>query len=118
MSGSSSSQWLNNRFEGCLLLARSRDPYRDRDVRILMIPGEFEVVGINDGVDVWLAPVIANPFSVNVGRLLESVRAGTFRPPDDPNQRRRILMNDKLPQSMRPRITIQQPSSRRRIIHV
>ena len=55
-----------NHFGSCMLLAKARDEHRNRDVEVRMLPGEFEVVGVTDGTDAWIAPVIADPFNVNI----------------------------------------------------
>lgn len=68
--------YIGNRFSTCRLLAVTRDVYRDRNVSVYMIPGEFSYVGVSDGTDCWIAPVIADPFSVKVAALLSSISAG------------------------------------------
>jgi hypothetical protein len=64
------------KFEGCREIARGRDLHRQRDVRIYYCPGEFDHVGVHDGTDWWIAPVIADPFSVNVPRIMQQLRDG------------------------------------------
>lgn len=76
--------YLRTGFDSCRLLASTRDIHRDRDVRVYMLPGEFEYVGVNDGVDKWIAPVIANPFSVDVRKLLADISAGVVTPEPAP----------------------------------
>lgn len=83
--------YLKNGFDSCRLLAETRDVHRNRDVRVYMIPGEFEYVGVNDGVDKWIAPVIANPFSVDVRKLLAAIAAGD-KPPEVPAPRQRVKL--------------------------
>lgn len=68
--------YINGHFGGCVLLAKARDVYRDRDVQVFAIPGEFDHVGVTDGTDAWIAPVIADPFSCNIQRVLEEFRNG------------------------------------------
>ena len=77
-----------NHFSGCLLLAHAHDPYRNRDVQLRQLPGEFDVVGVTDGTDAWIAPVAGDPFSVSVKRILEDLRAGKMPNPRQPLQRR------------------------------
>lgn len=84
--------YLKNGFDSCRLLAVTRDVHRNRDVRVYMIPGEFDYVGVNDGVDKWIAPVIANPFSVDVRKLLAAVAAGSTTPTDAPAPRQRVKL--------------------------
>lgn len=67
---------MNSKFASCRLLAHARDNHRNRDVKLYAIPGEFDVVGVSDGVDVWIAPTSINPFSVNVKQLLEKLARG------------------------------------------
>ena len=69
-------EYFKNHWEGCRLLAEARDNHRNRDVRIYMVPGEFDIVGVSDGTDAWVAPVAIDPFSVSVKRILEDIRAG------------------------------------------
>lgn len=80
---------LGSHFAGCLVLARARDVYRNRDVTVHMIPGDFSIVGVSDGVEAWIAPVVVNPFSVNVKKLLEDVQAGKPLTAPEPLLRRR-----------------------------
>lgn len=68
--------YFNNGFAGCRLLAHAHDNHRDRSVRVYQIPGEVECVGVTDGVDKWIAPVIANPFSLNIGDLIKRLASG------------------------------------------
>jgi len=46
-------------------------------VKIFELPGLDECVGVSDGTDAWIAPVVADPFSVNIKRVLEQFRNGT-----------------------------------------
>lgn len=79
--------YFNNDFAGCRLLAYARDNCRNRDVRVYMIPGSVDCVGVSDGVDKWIAPVIANPFSVNVQDLIRKILAGEDVPkPSKPQE--------------------------------
>ncbi len=72
--------YFNNNFSGCRLLAYARDPHRGRDVSIYMMPGFVEEVGVTDGIDKWICPVIANPFSVNIIDIMRRVIAGESIP--------------------------------------
>jgi hypothetical protein len=55
-----------------------------------MLPGEFEIVGVSDGTDAWIAPVSGDPFSVSVKRILEDIRSGKM--PAQQRQRTRVLV--------------------------
>lgn len=67
--------YLNGHFKSCRLLATARDTHRERDVRVYQIPGEFEIVGVCDGVDAWIAPVTAGVyFRTAEGDLVETMR--------------------------------------------
>lgn len=68
--------YMSSHFSSCTLLARARDHHRERDVRIYVIPGVGDAVGISDGTDCWIAPASAECFSVNVRRLLDDLHAG------------------------------------------
>jgi len=98
-------RFLESQFSGCRLLAHAVDNCRNRQVRVYALPGEFSIVGVSDGVDAWLAPVIADPFSVNVGRLLDRLRAG-----ED-------IKVEPLP-SKRPRILVQVPTQPKERVRV
>lgn len=68
--------YLNSHFSGCRLLAETYDTHRSRNVKVFMLPGEFQVVGVSDGVDAWVAPTIINPFSCDVVGLLKRIASG------------------------------------------
>lgn len=117
-----SNRHLNSHFAGCLLLAKGYDEYRKREVQLFMLPGEFNLVGISDGTDSWLAPVSADPLRLNVRAVLESVRNGTFKEPAGVSKRHRILANEAV---RMPRIKVlaaqeveSEKPARRRIINV
>lgn len=88
--------YMSRDFAGCQLMAYARDNCRQRDVRIFKIPGEVESVGVSDGIDRWIAPVIADPFSVNIKRLMEDLCAGKPlphpTPPGEAKPRRRAVL--------------------------
>ena len=82
---------------------------------IFALPGEFDTVGISDGTDAWIAPVIAEPFAgqgIKVGQLLQQIRDGTFKgavsppPPPPPGRRRILLTAEPAPAPSRRRIVI------------
>lgn len=73
-------QYMMSHFRDCRLLASAYDHCRHRAVRLYHIPGEFAFVGVTDGTDAWVAPVVADPFSVHVGRLLAAIQAGAPMP--------------------------------------
>lgn len=68
--------YMNRDFAGCRLLAYAYDHCRLRDVRIFMMPGEVETVGVSDGTDTWIAPVAGDPFSVNIPRIMKDILDG------------------------------------------
>lgn len=78
---------FSNQFSACRLLKTGRDPHRERDVKIYAIPGEFDVVGITDGVDSWVAPV-ATGFLEDVRKMLQRIQAGEdVQPTTSPRRR-------------------------------
>lgn len=90
--------YLRNGFDSCRLLAKTRDVHRDRDVSVYALPGEFEYVGVHDGVDKWIAPVIANPFSVDVRKLLANISSGVSTPEEAPTTKARVrLVSTEVP---------------------
>lgn len=80
---------FENHFASCILLAYARDPYRNRDVQLRALPGEFDHVGVSDGTDSWIAPVAGDPMRVGVARILENLRLGIMPKPEKPVQGRR-----------------------------
>lgn len=70
---------INNHFAGCHVLGLAKDEHRNRDVKVFALPGVFDVVGVFDGTDAWIAPVIADPFNIDIKKRLEDYAAG--RPP-------------------------------------
>lgn len=67
---------ITNHFSGCRLLASTYDIYRGREVKVYMVPGTFDHVGVCDGTDAWVAPVEADPFKVNIREILGKILAG------------------------------------------
>lgn len=65
---------LNTHFRSCHLLAKAYDPYRERNVEVRLIPGEFDVVGVSDGVDAWVCPTSIDPFGINLVKILDTIR--------------------------------------------
>lgn len=115
--------YFGNGFAGCKLLAHTRDVYRERDVRVFMIPGEFDVVGVTDGTDCWIAPVAADPFRVNVADLIRRVRAGEPITVSEPPKRPRRALIDEAQPSPRPmrRALVEEPQApkqRRKLLEV
>jgi hypothetical protein len=113
---------MNSGYAGCRLLAYARDNHRNRDVKIFQIPHEWEAVGVSDGVDSWIAPVIADPFSVNIKRLMADLQAGkplpTPVPPDKaqtaPPQLKKArvaLLEENAPKRVRVRIEEAEPAA-------
>lgn len=89
---------FDSRFSGCLHLASYHDPHRNRNVKIFMIPGDHEVVGVSDGVDAWIAPAnimvpghSGGPGKIDLVAILHSVRAGTFKGPAAAKIPRRMI---------------------------
>lgn len=80
---------FQNHFSSCVLLARAFDPHRNRNVELRMLPGQFDVVGVTDGTDAWIAPVVSDPFRVNIARLIEDARNG--KKPEIRKPRIRVL---------------------------
>ena len=73
-------RYFNTNFAGCRLLAYARDPHRERDVSIYLMPGNITEVGVTDGVDKWICPVICNPFSVDIIKLVRAICDGESIP--------------------------------------
>lgn len=84
-------QHFSTHFSSCLTLVEGHDPHRDRRVVVKAIPGEFEVVGITDGVDAWVAPITVAPSALfdKVRVAMDALRKG--KPMPEPTVRRRPL---------------------------
>lgn len=88
--------YIEQHFSSCKHIASSYDHCRQRDVKIFLVPGEFTHVGVSDGTDAWIAPVAADPFSVNIRTVISSVIDGTFKAPavkGKQNERKRLAVN-------------------------
>lgn len=94
--------WINCHFDNCRLLANAYDEHRNRAVRVFMMPGVFDVVGVSDGVDAWVAPVIADPFSVSVKRILDDIQAGKDPAVESKGRRRVHLLQPVIEQPTPP----------------
>ena len=70
------SHYFNNRFAGCRLIAEAYDHCRLRDVKIYLIPGQVDCVGVCDTVDRWIAPVAPDLFTVDIQQVLRDIFAG------------------------------------------
>lgn len=89
---------FQDHFRSCQLLKTGHDPHRNRRVEIRFIPGEYEVVGITDGTDAWVAPV-STGFLEDVRKLLERIRAGDRIEPiyEAPKKsRERVKLSDEV----------------------
>lgn len=100
-----------NHFGGCQLLFTGQDPHRGREVQVRLIPGEWDVVGLTDGTDAWVAPVnaIGSPLLARAKMIMDEIRAG--KPPRTAATRRKLLLDDD-PQpepSARPRTRLTIP---------
>lgn len=120
---------IGNKFGACKLIAKARDEHRGRDVRLYHVPGEFDYVGVNDGIDCWICPVIADPFSAAVGRQLTRIREGKEIIPVDESARvrRRVAPGTQMqlalpppspPPRERKRAVLAQPEPQSRGRHV
>lgn len=86
---------MKSGFAECRLLAYARDFHKKRDVRIYLLPGMRESVGVSDGVEHWLAPVVPDLFSVDVPALMSDLTAGKRLPKPVPlDKARRLAFTD------------------------
>jgi len=69
-------KFMNSHWAGCRLLAETHDHNRNRPVKIYLVPGEFNCVGITDGTDSWVAPSNCQPFAIDILRVLNEIRNG------------------------------------------
>lgn len=86
---------------GCRLIARAHDECRNRDVTLYALPGYWDVVGVSDGTDAWIAPASAGLFfktaTGDCADLLRRLRAGDPLPPVPgmPGGRPRVRLADE-----------------------
>lgn len=102
-------RYFANHFRDCRLLHTGYDPHRQRQVEIRLIPGEWDVVGITDGIDSWVAPVVvASPMFDKARQAMADIRAG--KDPKPTEGRRRVLIDDGPEPSPTGRLTQSQPN--------
>lgn len=100
--------FINTHFEGsgCRLIARAFDKCRQRRVKLYAVPGYWDVVGVSDGTDAWIAPASAGLFmetaTGNCADLMRRLQAGDELPPvpewpDSPKRGRVALEDDEEP---------------------
>lgn len=96
---------------GCRLIARARDECRQRDVRIYAMPGYWDVVGVSDGTDAWIAPASAGLFfqtaTGDCADIMRRLKAGEPIPRvcDHP-RRTRVHLDEPTPPRSRERVRI------------
>lgn len=100
-------QFINSNFAGCRLLAETRDIHRNRDVRVYMLPTDRDHVGVSDGVDCWIAPVVADPFQVDVRKLIADIDCGVERPVVQAKRQRLRVLDQEEPQQQKGRVRVQ-----------
>lgn len=97
--------YLNTHFKGsgCRLIARAFDDCRNRRVEIHAMPGHYDVVGVTDGTDAWVAPASAGLFfktaSGDCADIMRRLQAGEDLPPvpDAPARKGRVALEDDEP---------------------
>lgn len=62
-------QYFVSGFSGCKLVATGFDPHRERDVRMFLMPGITDCLGVTDTVDSWVAP-LNSPFLEKVAKAV------------------------------------------------
>lgn len=82
----------------CRLIALAHDSCRNRDVRLYAVPGHWDVVGVTDGVDAWIAPASAGLFfgtaTGDCADLMRRLKAGEDLPPIAGMPRPRVRLED------------------------
>lgn len=78
-------EYMANHFRSCRVIARAHDECRDRSVTIHAMPGFYDVVGVTDGTDAWVAPASAGLFfktaTGDCADLMRRLKAGEPLPP-------------------------------------
>lgn len=93
--------YLTDHFRGCKLLAETFDPYRKRQVKLYQIPNYWDVVGVSDGAESWIAPVAGDPLRVNIERILRDIQEGKRVVPVQGTRRARIAIPTSLLQEIK-----------------
>ena len=103
-----------NHFKSCRLLGKGHDPHRNREVEFRALPGNFDLVGITDGVDAWICPA-SSPFILKIKQALDQIREGgnpdvvmLAREDDSPPKKRKRVVEEEEPEP--------QPRKRRAVI--
>lgn len=109
---------MKHHFDGRRLLAEAFDMHRNREVRIYMLDGTWEYVGVTDGVDAWIAPVVAEPFSVNLQRIFDAIRDGKNPQVVKPGQKLEVLKKAERRRIVDVAVVEQVVIGRRRLIAV
>lgn len=123
--------YFTSGFSGCKLVATGYDPHRERDVRMFLIPGHIDVLGVTDTVDSWIAP-LSSPFLEKVAKAVASHFAGHppafpivlgTRPgaPDGPRAGVRVRLRatpPEDPQPARKRVKLLPPEEPRKRVRV
>lgn len=97
-------QYMNAHFRQseCRLIARAHDNSRNRDVCLYALPGHFDLIGVSDGVDAWIAPAVPGPFYGNAtadcADILRRLKAGEAIPDVRATRTRVRLEDDPTPQ--------------------
>ena len=99
-------QYQLGKFDGKILLGEMEDPHKGRTLRAYYI-GSDTLVGVNDGVDSWIASVEYSCHKLHLARRIAEMKDG--RLPSAPTRRR--LIEDEEPE-----IRLWTPARRR--IHV
>lgn len=117
--------YMNTHFRasGCRLIARAVDKCRERRVEIFAMPGHYDVVGVTDGTDAWVAPASAGLFfhtaTGDCSDIMRRLQAGEELPPvpDFPTKRARVSLEDDepAPRPKRSRVQVEEdePTPRR-----
>jgi hypothetical protein len=95
-------QHINSHFRSCRQIAKARDEHRQRDVKLFLLPGRFDFIGVSDGVDAWVCPVEVRPFNVDTARILADIQAGKPGPTFDeahrePRRRAKLVTEQQQP---------------------
>lgn len=113
--------FMQTQFAGCVVLAVGRDECRGRDVRVVALPGEFQLVGLCDGTDAWIAGINAmgSPLIAQAAARLPLLANGTLHLTPTPGARKRLLValdDDPPPAPTRVRLVIDdEPTPRRKL---
>ena len=92
ISGTRFNNLMSSHFNGCPFLCSAPDLGRNRTMRFYALPDEQSLVGMSDGTDAFIVPVVCRSWSFDIRTALKDIVEG--RKPQLPEEapvRRKLL---------------------------